>query len=230
MFEESKPRYIVGPLDVYGAFALAGMLGPVVLGFADFIAAFSAAGYNPIRDSISSLALAPMGWLQTIGFLAIGLLLEVFVLGLFLGIRRGPGFGFSIGVLACFSFGLLLVGAFQTDPYGAPRTLEGLIHSVTSYFVFGAFPVACFLIAPSVRRDPYWKGLSWYTIAAGILGLVLIIASVWLRNMSWYGLYQRILVANMVMWIEIMAIWLMRLSLSLRLKSIQQGKTEPQSR
>ena len=217
MLEKSRPRSILGPLNIYSTFALAGMLGPFVLGLADIIAAFSESGYNPIRDSISSLALAPMGWLQTMGFLFIGLLVEVFVLGLYLSIRRGRCFGLSIGVLVCFSFGLLLIGAFQTDPVGALHTLEGTIHSVTATTVFALFPVVCLLIAPSLRGDPYWKELFWYTIVTGIIGLVLAIMGIWMsEQVNWFGLYERILVANIAIWVEVMAVWLLRLSLRLR--------------
>jgi hypothetical protein len=32
-------------------------------------------------------------------------------------------------------------------------------------------------------------------------------------QLSWFGLHERILVANMVIWVEVMAAWLLRLSL-----------------
>jgi hypothetical protein len=196
------------------------MLGPVVLGLADLIASLSASGYNPIRDSISSLALAPMGWLQTIGFLVIGLLMEVFILGLYLSIRRGRYFVLSIGVFICCSFGLLLIGAFQTDPTGAPRTLAGTIHSGTANTVFTLFPVVCFLIAPSLRGDPYWKELFLYTIITGISASILAIMVILMSDESaWFGLYERILVANIGIWVEVMALWLLRLSIRLQLRS-----------
>jgi len=214
VFEKSRPRSILGPLNIYEVLALAGIVGPFVLGLADIFAALSEPGYNPIRDSISSLALTPMGWLQTIGFLVIGLLVEVFTAGLLFSIRRGRGFGLSISVLVCFGFGLLLIGAFQTDPVGTTHTLKGCIHSVAATTVFCLFPAACLLIAPSLRNDPYWKGLFLYTIVAGVLALVLLIMHIWLPDqLSWFGLHERILVANMVIWVEVMAAWLMRLSL-----------------
>lgn len=217
MFEKSKPRPILGPLNVYGILALAGIAGPFVLGLADIIAAFSEPGYDWVRDSISSLALTPMGWLQTIGFLITGLLVELFVLGLFLGIRRRWGFGLSMGALVCVGFGLLLIGAFQTDPSGTPHTLEGTIHSVTATTVFTLLPIACLLLAPSLRSDPYWKSLFLYTIVASVLALVLVIMEVWLpEQVSWFGLYERILVWNMVIWVGVVAVRLLRLSLRLR--------------
>jgi hypothetical protein len=214
MYEKLRSWTIARPLNAYSLLSLAGVVGPLVFITADLTAAISQPGYSPIRDSISSLAWSSMGWLQTVGFLTIGLLVEVFVAGLFFNIHGRRGFGFGIGLLACFGFGLLLIGAFRTDPIGSQHTIEGTIHGFASYAVFFIFPVASFLIALSLRKDRYWKGLFIHTIVTSSLALALMIGRLWLPDeLSWFGLYERILVANTVIWIEIMAIRLLRLSL-----------------
>lgn len=210
---KSGPRTIIGSLNVYGIMALSGIVGPLVLGIAGVTAAFSHPGYDPIRESISSLALTPMGWLQSIGFLVFGLLTEVFVVGLFFSIRRGRGFAPGIAVLVCAGFGLLLLGAFQADPVGTSHTIEGTIHSVAAAIVFWFFPAACLLIAPSLRHDTYWKDLYLYNIITGAFNFSLLIVLLLLPvHQNWFGLYERIIVASMVIWVEVMAIWLLRLS------------------
>ncbi len=215
MYNKLRARSIPGPLNLYGILALAGVVGPFVLILADLTAAFSDPRYDPIRDSISSLALTPMGWVQTIGFLAIGLLVEVFVAGLLFNIRRGWGFELGISLLVCFGFGLLLIGAFRTDPAGATHTIEGTIHSVTATTVFWLFPIAILLLAPSLRNDPYWENIFTYTVVTSVLALALITGQVFLpAQLSWFGLYERILVANTVIWVEVIAVRLLRLSLS----------------
>jgi hypothetical protein len=215
MSKDVKSRSIIGPLNFRSFLALAGMVGPLVLVVTDLTAAISQPGYSPISDSISSLAWSPMGWLQTIGFLTVGLLVEVFVWGLLFSIRGERGFGFGISLLVCFGFGLLLIGAFRTDPVGGQHTIEGTIHGVTSKVVFLIFPIASLLISLSLRRDPRWKGLFVHTITTSGLALVLFIVWLWLSDeMSWFGLYERILVANTIIWVVVMAIKLLRLSLS----------------
>lgn len=214
MSENARPRSIIGPLNIYGVLALAGVVGPIVLIAADLVAAISAPSYNLIRDSISSLVWAPLGWLQTIGFLVIGLLVEVFVAGLLFSIRGRRGFGLGIGLLVAFGFGLLLIGAFHTDPVGGQHTIEGTIHGIASKVVFSIFPVASLLIALSLRKDTYWKRLFVHTLATSGLALALFVG--WLSlpdRLSWFGLYERILVANTVIWVEIMAVRLLSLSL-----------------
>ncbi len=215
VYNKLRARSIPGPLNLYGILALAGVVGPFVLILTDLIAAFSEPKYDPIRDSISSLALTPMGWVQTIGFLAIGLLVEIFVAGLLFSIRRGWGFDLGISLLVCFGFGLLLIGAFRTDPVGAPHTIEGTIHSVTTTTVFWLFTTAILLLAPSIRNDPNWENIFVYTVVTSVLALALMIGRVWLpAQLSWFGLYERVLVANAVIWVEVIAVRLLLLSMS----------------
>jgi hypothetical protein len=162
-----------------------------------------------------------MGWLQSIGLLTIGLLVEVFAAGLLFSIRGAWGFKLGIGLLVCFGFGLLLIGAFREDPIGSQHTIHGTIHTVAAATVFSLFPVASLLIALSLRKDLYWKGLFVHTIVTTGLASAFVIGHLCLSaKLSWIGLYERILVANIVIWVEIMAIQLLRLSLnaSARLK------------
>jgi hypothetical membrane protein len=201
-------------LNIHSYLALAGIVGPIVFVVGDLTASLITPNYSLVSNSISSLALTPMGWLQTVGFLAMGLLVEVFVHGLLFNIRRAWGFHPSIGLAVLFGFGLLLIGAFRTDPTGTQRTVEGIIHLATAYSVFWLFPIAILLLTPSLKGDPNWKNLFVYTLAAGVLGLALVMASLCLIDrVGWFGLYERILVANMIIWVEVAAVQLLRLSL-----------------
>jgi hypothetical protein len=96
-------------MNVHSLLALAGMAGPIVLGATDISAALSTPTYNLIRDSISSLAMTSLGWVQTIGFLAIGLLIEIFTAGLLYNVRRARGFHLGIALLVLFGLSVLSV-------------------------------------------------------------------------------------------------------------------------
>jgi hypothetical protein len=200
--------------------ALAGILGPLVLIIADYTAAFTAPDYNIIRDSISSLALTKMGWLQTVGFLTIGLLVEIYVAGLLFNIHPRRGFQLSVGLLVLFGFGLLMTGAFHTNAAGAGRTVDGTIHGIASKTVFVIFPFAAWLISSSIKHDPRWQHLFPYTMLTVILSFILI-AVVYLANKNWFGLLERLLVWNMIIWVEVTAIQLLRLSLRRKRKTIK---------
>ncbi len=213
MYIPLRQKPIIGPLNIYGFLALAGILGPLVLIIASYTAAFTAPGYNIIRDSISSLALTRMGWLQTIGFLAIGLLVEIYVAGLLFNIRPRRGFHLSVGLLVFFGFELLVTGAFHTNVAGETPTVEGMIHGIASKTIFVIFPVTVWLISSSIKYDPRWRHLYLYTMLTVVLGLLLIVALLLASKIKLFGLFERLLVGNMIAWVEVTAIQLLRLSL-----------------
>jgi hypothetical protein len=206
--------HILGVLDAFGILALAGMMGPLVLVALDIAAAVSEPKYSLIRDSISALGLTSLGWIQTIGFVVFGLLVEIFTAGLFLNIRRRHLFDLGIGLLTFFGFGLAFIGLFRTDPIGGLPTLSGRIHVWAAYSVLGLFPLALALLLSSIKNDPNWRGLFHYTIITGILAFALAVGRLFLpQNISWFGLYERILVANVLVWLEITGIRLLLLSI-----------------
>jgi hypothetical protein len=111
----------------------------------------------------------------------------------------------------------LLIGAFRTDPVGAARTIEGRIHGLTASAAFWIFPAAILVIAPSIKNDPAWRNIFRYTIVTAILAIVLVITlGVLPDETKWFGLLERILVANMIIWVEVAAIKLLLLSLKRR--------------
>ena len=203
-------------LNVHSALAFAGITGPILLIITDIVAASANPGYSVVYNSISSLALGELGWVQTVGFLAIGLLVEIFAAGLLYNVCASRGFHLSIAGLVIMGFGLLLLGAFRTDPVGSADTTEGIIHNLAAAAVFWLFPIVSLLMAPSLRNDPNWRNVYRYTVIAGILAVifVIIVAILDETSSSWFGLAQRILVANMIVWVEIMAFKLLYLSVT----------------
>ena len=199
-------------LNINSVPALVGIVGPIVLVVGDIAASLSTPGYSPIRDSISSLALTPIGWLQSIGFLAMGLLLEIFVAGLFFNTRRARGFYAGIVLLAICGFVLMLIAAFHMDHPEAPP-IDGIIHTIASYSLGLLFPIAILSLAPSLKSTPNWKNIFVYTLVAGVLAFGLIIGAFFTEQTGWFGLYERIIVANAIIWVEVVAIHLLRLSL-----------------
>jgi len=193
--------------------ALVGIMGPIVVVVGDIAASLSIPGYSLVRDSVSSLALTPIGWIQSIGFLAMGLLLEIFIAGIFFNIRRARGFHAGIGLLAFCGFMLMLIAAFRMDAPGAQRTTVGIIHTVASYGLGLLFPIAILSLTPSLKSTPNWRTIFVYTLVAGVLAFGLIIGAFFTEQTGWFGLYERIIVANAIIWVEVVAVHLLRLSL-----------------
>jgi hypothetical membrane protein len=203
--------------NIHSTLAAAGIVGPLVLAAADIIAALYNPGYSLVRDSISSLALTSLGWLQTIGFLALGLLVEIYTAGLLYNIKRARWFHLGIAIFVFFGFAMLMIGAFHTDPVGGPRTFEGAIHGFMARATFSLFAVGILALAPAIKKDQDWRYLFRYTIVTAVLAVVLgIVLRFFPEKTGWFGLIERILVANMIIWVEVTAINLLRLSLKRR--------------
>ena len=199
-------------LNVNSAPALVGIVGPIVVVVGDIAASLSTPGYSPIRDSVSSLALTGIGWLQSICFLAMGLLLEIFVAGLFFNIRRARGFHAGIILLALCGFVLFLIATFHMDHPGAPP-IDGTIHTIASYGLGLLFPIAILSLAPSFKSTPNWKNIFVYTLVAGVLAFGLILGALLAEQRGWFGLYERIIILNALIWVEVVAIHFLRLLL-----------------
>jgi MFS family permease len=200
--------------------AIVGIVGPIVVIVGDLAASSSVPGYSLVRDSVSSFALTSLGWLQSICFLAMGLLLEIFVAGLFFNIRRARGFHAGIVLLALCGFVLMLIATFHMDHPGAPP-IDGTIHTIASYGLGLLFPIAILSLAPSFKSTPNWKNIFVYTMIAGVLAFGLILGAFLTEQTGWFGLYERIIILNALVWVEVVAIHFLRLLLR------QEPKPQP---
>jgi MFS family permease len=209
-------------LNVNSVPAIVGIVGPIVVIVGDLAASSSVPDYSPVRNSVSSFALTSLGWLQTICFLAMGLLLEIFIAGLFFNIRRAKGFHAGIVLLALCGFVLMLIAAFHMDaPETELPTTAGIIHTITSYGLGLLFPIAILSLAPSFKSTPNWKNIFVYTLIAGVLAFGLILGAFFTDQRGWFGLYERTIILNALVWVEVVAIH------SLRLLLRQEPKPQP---
>lgn len=210
-----KLPFFFNKLNIHSALAFAGIIGPLLLTIGDLTAAIADPEYSLVKDSISSLALTQIGWLQTIGFLALGLLVEIFTTGLMFSVKRRKWFHLGIGIFVFFGFAMLLIGAFHTDPAGIEqRTTEGRIHGYMATTTFTLFPIAILCLLPSLRRDDNWKDLYRYSQATFYAAVgFLILTRIFQETSGWFGLSERLLVANVVIWVEVIAVRLFILSL-----------------
>jgi hypothetical membrane protein len=213
--------------NVHTLLAIAGIIGPIFWLVGDLFASLNSPGYSLVENSISSLALTNIGWLQTIGFLALGLLVEIFAAGLLFNVKSTRGFYPGIAIFVIFGFAMLLIGAFRTDASGTAetaRTIEGRIHGLTAQTAFTLFPVALLFLLPSIKKDPNWKCLNRYTLITCILSVVLIILIKILSEPNpAFGILERLVVINMILWVDVSAVNLFIISLKRKSRIQQQS-------
>ena len=196
------------------AAAVAGVVGPFL--FAATLLALTLAqydfmlgiGWQPLGDPAgawpSGLALGPYGWAQTASFVASGILLTVFAIGLHLGVTDGRGSRVGPGLLLVSGAAMALMG-FETDPIRrtGPRTLHGLIHDLAFVLFVAALLPVFFFLWRRFREDPAWRGHARYTLATGMIATPLLL----LPGVAYY-----LFIVVVLVWFEATALRLWHLS------------------
>jgi hypothetical membrane protein len=192
-------------------YPLAGITGPVILVLTDNIATILSSGYDPFQMVISDLALGPVGWLARMGFCLFGILVIIEAIGLDHNIRSKKNHTTTLAAFIIIGLGFILVAAFNADPHGVEtHTLHGWIHGVTVAVIAVLFPIACLLLVPRLRSDQNWNKLWAYTLVTAVITVVLdIIRLVMPAPWRWYGLHERLMLWNGLLWFEVIGIKLL---------------------
>jgi Protein of unknown function (DUF998) len=183
---------------------LAGVAAPVISWGLSVIVIAGWPEYDPIGQSISLLATAPLGGLQTVAFAVSGVLGAAWAFGLsrVLG-TTGRQRGLVLGLLllqAAIALGFALL---PTDPVGAPVTTTGTLHLANFYLYSVTMPVTLVALGLVMRRDSRWSGLAGPTLGAAALVLLataLVPATVDGPLTPWLGLLERLYVAIPSAW------------------------------
>ena len=203
---------------------LGGVLGPILFVVVDLIGGITRPGYDPARHFVSVLSLGPGGWVQASNFVAAGLLIAAFGVGL----RQVPGDGHRwVGWLITVE-GLALVwsGLFAVDPqWGYPvwisaeaaanPTWHDRLHIVGGITASTALPMAIFLEARYAARAGASARASYAGASATImLGCFLVALAIGgPRGASPFsGLFQRASIVGGFQWLVLFAVGHLRLA------------------
>jgi hypothetical membrane protein len=203
--------------------AWSGIIGPVLF-TAAFLAqeAFLAADYSPLAEPVSALEAQPHGWVQQINFVVFGLLTIAFAVGLHRGVR--PMRAGAVGPALFVVSGIGLVGAaifpLSKDAGGVTYYPAGHVIAGTVFFVSSA--LALVVVSRRLSRDPRWRSLATYALAAGVAtvaGGIVMNVLVMPDDGSLHdfaGLVQRLII--------LVLLFPCRIALSLRLLQIASGR------
>lgn len=183
---------------------IAGIAAPLVAWGLSLVVIAAWPGYDPIADSISLLANAPLGWLQTLAFLVSGIFGAAFALGLSRVLGATPRDRATVRWLLLLQAALAIgFAVFPTDREARGITTVGRIHLAIFYAYAVTMPLTLLAIGMVMRRDPRWVGSAGATIAAALV----VIASSALVPLTldgpltpWLGLLERIYVAIPSIW------------------------------
>jgi hypothetical membrane protein len=203
--------------------AWAGIVGPVLF-TATFMAqeAFRTDEYSPIAEPVSALEAGPNGWVQQVNFVVFGLLTIAFAVGLHRGLRRTRAGVLGPALLFVSGIGLLLAAIFPLREDAAGVTYDPGGHIVAGLTFFLSSAVGLIVVSRRLARDPKWRNIATYTLAAGTLALAgfFVMGALVMPDDAplhdWAGLAQRALI--------ILVLFPCRIVLSLRLLQVASGR------
>jgi hypothetical membrane protein len=129
------------------------------------------AGYDPIAQPISALALGPRGWIQELNFALLAASFLSLAVVWRTSLRGDRASVAGPGLFVLLTIGVMLAGIFPMDARGAPPTLVGRLHTAGGFLVFPWIPVVLLVLARRFRRDPGWRPFFGYTLATGLFCL-----------------------------------------------------------
>ncbi|WP_084528747.1 DUF998 domain-containing protein [Nocardia crassostreae] len=177
--------------------------------------------YSAMRNSVSSLALGPSGWVQSVNFLVCGVLTLGFAIGLRKVFRGSPGGVWGPAGVGLFAVGVIVAGVFATDPEsgyppGSPvpfpeaaATTAGFLHNLSVRFGFPGFVLGCCVC---VRLFLARGERGWAAVSAAAAALFVVAAQVSFRGFGrldglgrWAGFFERVTATTAFLWMALVA-------------------------
>ncbi|QYJ16022.1 hypothetical protein Rxycam_01852 [Rubrobacter xylanophilus DSM 9941] len=212
-----------------GPLLACGVVGPPLFVVVFLVDGATRPGYDPWRHWVSHLGLGERGWLGVANLILFGLFMLGFSVGLRRALRYGRGSVWGPRLTAMLGLGLVLAGAFPTDPgLGYPPgtaqegrvTPYGQVHDLAGALVFGSMTAVCFVLARRFAADHRWRGWTWPSIITGVVVAVSFVVCSVLVALDFAGalpgapggLFERVSLVSGGAWISLLALRLLRVS------------------
>jgi hypothetical protein len=155
--------------------------------------------------TVSFLVYGSYGWLQTSAFYILGISFIALAAALVIKINVRLNLGAIIVFLVGVAF--ILVACNHVQILGTKLTLSDIVHRDAAIAIVVMSPLACFLLAPSLKTSGH-KGLWIYSIIAGIVSVLTIAIGFLIPTVhsSFLGIFERILLLNGQLWGEIICV------------------------
>jgi hypothetical protein len=189
-------------------FAVGGIVYFVVAGV---VLHFLRPEYNPINHAVSNYAIGQYGYLMTAAFYALALSLLALVFGLIRSMTFTNLLRVAVLLLCFASAGMLIMGIFPGDVHALhpPATIIGVIHWTAAGISFLSIMIAAFLLSSSFKTDERWQAFQHrcFGLALAMVGALLLYGI--LALVGWIGIGQRIFLAVCLLWLVLLAGWIL---------------------
>ena len=180
-------------------------LGPIYFLACNAIAQLLHPTENPIAVTVSFLVFGSYGWLQTSAFYILGVSFIALAAALVLKINSKLNFGAIVVFLVGIAF--ILVASNHVQNPGTIITLSEKVHRDSAIAIVIMSPLACFLLAPSLKASGH-RGLWIYSMIAGTIAVLTIVVGFLMPtgHIDFLGIFERILLLNGQVWGELICI------------------------
>lgn len=201
---------------VLSGLAVAGIIGPIL-----FLVVFLAqdllrGDYDPLAEGPTSGRVGPFGWVQSVNFVVLGLLMIAFAVGLHRGVRAARAGVAGPAIVAWVGVALVVAGAFPLrEAAGGFGYEPNVVYGVNNSISFGlGLGLGLIVLSRRFTRDARWRDLATFALAIGVAVLVMSVStSVLLEpGQSGYGLMRRATLAVWSLGIIVLALRLRRVA------------------
>ena len=188
--------------------AFGAIIGPIIFTIVAFSLASIRPGYSHISQLFSELGEigAPNAIvMNTLGTPILGVSVILFSLALKQVLERTRTSQSGVLVVLIGGICLILGGLFPCDPGCIPVTFSGKMHELVSNIGFSGIILAPLLLSVHFRTSISWKKYWFPTLMVGVFTVILVPLYLTDFFVSWNGFVQRLLLANLLIWIEAVA-------------------------
>lgn len=187
---------------------ISGIIGSILFTSISLLSGYLQTDYDTINNFVSELGATDSSTeflMNYLGFIPSGILFSLFGLSLLVIVSKNLTSRIGSLLIMLFGIGMTLAGIYSCDP-GCPTmgTIESIIHDRVSAVTFISAILGIILLGFSFRKMKTFRDFSLYTILTGFISLVLLIimiSSFESRNLT--GLWQRLLLLSIFIWITI---------------------------
>ena len=176
-------------------YGLVGWSGWVSVLVADVVGILLVERHNPIRETISRLAVGRYAWIQDLGLDLFAVGVAACAIGLFSWRRGGTAWRTGLVGLLLLAADLVLIAEY--NQYAGQGNRDGAIHTFAVYCLYGLFAISTLLLSSGLRR----AGTDWRRFDLGIFIAWTVLAPfLFLVPTAWDGAYERFLGLILLAW------------------------------
>ena len=207
----SSPKPVLG-LAFGRTSAACGVVAPILSIVVAASVGYMHPGYSITEQRLSELGAsgAPHAFVfNVLGLMTSGMLVVVFSLGLYSEFSSYRVAKIGSGLLTLCGASLFMTGVFPCDVGAVEASASGILHGLFAGIGTSAIIGAALAMWLGLKDDPVWRNHSWFSLCVAAVAVALYVPHLLYLLPRWNGAIQRMLVMDLLVWIEVVSIKLL---------------------